>query len=73
MLGTLAAAEFGFEFIIARLFAFVGPFLPLDGHFAIGNFIGDSLRHDKITVKGDGRYSQLHVFRRPGYLANQAG
>ena len=62
MLGALAADEFGFEFIVARLFAFVGPYLPLDGHFAIGNFIDDGLRHDKITVKGDGTAIRSYMY-----------
>lgn len=42
-----------YDFIV-RPYAFVGPDLQTDAHYAIMNFIRDAMRDNKILVKGDG-------------------
>jgi dTDP-glucose 4,6-dehydratase len=62
MMCAIEAAGAGIQAKIARLFTLVGPYLPLDRHFEIGNFIGDALRGRAIDVAGDGTAVRTYLY-----------
>lgn len=50
-------------FCIARCFTFIGPGLPTDIHYAIGNFVADAVAGRDIVIRGDGQdvRSYMHI------------
>jgi nucleoside-diphosphate-sugar epimerase len=62
LLAALHAERSGLEVINTRCFAFVGPGLALDGHFAIGNFLQDALQGHDIRMASAGAATRSYLY-----------
>jgi dTDP-glucose 4,6-dehydratase len=54
-MGNIHAANDEISFVTGRLFAFLAPYLPLNSHFAAGNFLLDGMKGRDISVRSDGQ------------------
>lgn len=54
LMSAIYHRKYGLEVKVARCFGFVGPYFPLNTHYAIGNFIRDVLDGREIFIAGDG-------------------
>jgi len=56
------AEKLGYSYSIARCFSFAGQYLPLDLHYAMGNFIANGVAKQDILIKGDGKAVRSYLY-----------
>jgi nucleoside-diphosphate-sugar epimerase len=56
------ASKYNLNITIARFFSFIGFYLPLDIHYAIGNFIKDAKENNKITINSNGTALRSYMY-----------
>jgi dTDP-glucose 4,6-dehydratase len=59
---AIYARKFNLPIRIVRCFTFVGPYLPIDRHYAVGNFIQDGIKRQNITIHGDGAPLRTYMY-----------
>jgi dTDP-glucose 4,6-dehydratase len=61
-LGNNYSQLYGIDFSTARVFGQIGPNMPLDAHFAAGNFMRDGISGKTITITGDGSPIRSYMY-----------
>ena len=61
-LANVYSSTYGFDVATARVYAQIGPNMPLNSHFAAGNFIRDAINGESIVIKGDGLSVRSYMY-----------
>lgn len=59
---SIYSNKYHLEIVIARCFAFSGPYLPWNTHFALGNFLRDCTDSQVIKIQGDGTPYRSYLY-----------
>ncbi|MGI3748219.1 MAG: NAD-dependent epimerase/dehydratase family protein [Janthinobacterium lividum] len=62
VMAAVYAQQHGLEVVLTRCFAFAGPGLALDGHFAIGNLIRDALWGRELVLNSSGLSVRSYLY-----------
>ena len=56
------AKKLNYDYSIARCFSFAGELMPLSMHYAFGNFIGNAMNREDITMTGSGTAVRSYMY-----------
>jgi nucleoside-diphosphate-sugar epimerase len=56
------SSKYKYSYSVARCFAFAGQHLPLNIHYAFGNFINNALEGKDIIIRGDGQDVRSYLY-----------
>lgn len=59
---SIAGKKGDIDVSIARCFSFIGPGLPFDIHYAIGNFVKNIIENKNIKINGDGKPLRSYMY-----------
>ena len=62
LLCSIYSRSHSLNIVIARCFAFIGPNIPLDINYAIGNFISSAVEGKNIEIIGDGTPVRSYMY-----------
>ena len=62
MLGGMYARQHSLDIVLVRPFAFLGPYQPIGGDYAVGSFLRNGLEGQLVQVAGDGTPRRSYLY-----------